>query len=508
MRYLAILLGLTLVSVIPVAPHTALQNEDTFTFTNNTGGDVHDLHIDWSRAVKVKKDEPFAKTSGSGTNKTAHSKGTVKNGKTATVTVTWDGSDPKVRKWWWTDANGKRVGKVHGGNPTTVSTHTGRGLDTATFVTPYGNLTVNLPDDMAAGDTISGTVVPQPNGDTSDEIQQNSDTLSGYVVEVARTETPGDGGSFKWEIPIGTAITTIILRNPEGNPAGTAQIPHDPIPLPSPTDPPTPGDFDLPDWGQQGKPFEIPGQFDGDGGNTGLTIGEQQSPILAESPRKAVAFCPAGASGTTDIKLSEGDVEATGSFNRLNVQLSAGKLSMIKGESTTVTALIAGLGGLPDSAFPIPFQLANFSYPTVDFTGGDSVEGVISHEITASEVGADGTYTYSVGLLAQSAGSFQIGCELGKFNATCGAQTHVLLITRLSKNRKGRQHCVKWTETCHLGTCRLKAGHAGDHVYSYKKCRTHAADEHEDCYNTRSERDARYRELQKEKEKREADAGY
>ena len=502
MRYLAILAGLTILSVGPIASNTLLDGEDTFTFTNNTGQAVNDLHIDWSRAVKVKSDTPFVKTSGSGTNKTDHSKGAVAAGATASVTVTWDGSDPKVKKWWWTE-DGKQVGRAHTGNPTMASTGSSWGLDTATFVTAYGTVVVNLPDDAAAGDTISGTVVPQPSGDTPDEIQRNMDVLSGYVVEVGNTETSGGGGTFALILPWVTPVMYIALKDQSGKTVGTAQIPADPTPRPGHTGQPTPGDYDLPEYGQAGKPFEVAGPFGSKIGSTDLTIGGEKVPPVAKSPRKAVFICPQGASGATQVELTENGVTASGDFNRLNVQLSAGKLSLMSGESTTVTATVEGLQGLSAEAFPVEMHMVNYSPGIVSFNGA-----VLTHAITASEVSSAGTFTLMVTLTGLTPGPYTIGCDVGEFSSRCGAQTHVLLISRISKTRKGRQYCVTWTEKCNLGTCRLNSGHAGDHAYVYKKCGTHADIPHEDCYATKGARDAQYRKLQKEKKKRESDAGY
>src|SRR5215470_20128516 len=47
------------------------------------------------------------------------------------------------------------------------------GLCTASFTTPQGIIRVNLPDDMAAGDTISGTVTTEPTGQNDAERAQN-----------------------------------------------------------------------------------------------------------------------------------------------------------------------------------------------------------------------------------------------------------------------------------------------------------------------------------------------
>src|SRR5437660_8850740 len=51
------------------------------------------------------------------------------------------------------------------------------GLSTVKFDTPSGQLTLNLPDDMRAGDTITGTVIPEPKGSTEEERNTNRGVL-------------------------------------------------------------------------------------------------------------------------------------------------------------------------------------------------------------------------------------------------------------------------------------------------------------------------------------------
>ncbi len=60
--------------------------------------------------------------------------------------------------WLSTSALGKRQ--------TSAKTTTEWGVRSTTVNTPQGKLTVNMPDDAALGDTISGTVVAEPAGDT------------------------------------------------------------------------------------------------------------------------------------------------------------------------------------------------------------------------------------------------------------------------------------------------------------------------------------------------------
>jgi hypothetical protein len=133
-----------------------------------------------------------------------------------------------------------------------VRNETANGLNTTAFDTLEGTVTVNLPDDLAAGDTISGTVISEPKGKTGDEQAKNQDELSGYVVEVAQPETPmeKDGGNLaglctnedpapttndysltvckKWPIPDTVSKIPIVLKNKEGKIVGRTEVPVGP----------------------------------------------------------------------------------------------------------------------------------------------------------------------------------------------------------------------------------------------------------------------------------------
>jgi hypothetical protein len=61
------------------------------------------------------------------------------------------------------------------------------GVETVEFDTLVGTVEVNFPDDMSDTDTISGTVLVEPKGETKEEKVQNEDTLRGYVVEIEKT---------------------------------------------------------------------------------------------------------------------------------------------------------------------------------------------------------------------------------------------------------------------------------------------------------------------------------
>ena len=66
----------------------------------------------------------------------------------------------------------------------TANVKTNGGLTTITFEPKAGTVRVHLPDDMRAGDTISGTVVSEPKGQTPEERAKNGSELKGLTVEI------------------------------------------------------------------------------------------------------------------------------------------------------------------------------------------------------------------------------------------------------------------------------------------------------------------------------------
>jgi hypothetical protein len=57
-------------------------------------------------------------------------------------------------------------------------------LTVVTFTVNPGKIKVYLPDDMRAGDTISGTVVADPKGQTEEERAKNRNELKDLALEI------------------------------------------------------------------------------------------------------------------------------------------------------------------------------------------------------------------------------------------------------------------------------------------------------------------------------------
>jgi len=218
-----------------------------------------------------------------------------------------------------------------------VTTKTDGGLRTMTFDTPQGKISVNLPDDMAAGDTISGTVVAEPSGVNAEEHRKNSDELNGYVVELEVEdkeigETKISEGKLKGvSIPkdLSGGPAKITLSNSKGEKVITTdiQIQDSPHPLQY-TAPPSSVDFKLPYIGQSGEPVEIQGPFDGAFDTTTVKIGGKEAEVLAESPRKVIAKTPKDIVGSTNIEVLERGVKTKGEFYNVDVAIPTTEKSL------------------------------------------------------------------------------------------------------------------------------------------------------------------------------------
>jgi hypothetical protein len=279
--------------------------------------------------------------------------------------------------------------RMLGDGTSSATTDTAFGLHTATFDTLQGTVTANLPDDLSAGDTISGTVVAEAKGKTEDEKARNQDQLNGYVVELEKQPAPVDDKVAKWAIPstVATAIP-LVLKNREGKEVARAMIPVKPQPeaplqgsskqkagkQPSNEknvegSPSKPREiYAIPALAQAGKPLAIKGPFDGNITTTAIKIANQAASVLAESPRQVIAQTPAGLIGPGQVQLKKQDrVVAEGKLVSVGVRLSAAKLNLVRGETTMMTVSVLGGESL---TVPVVVNLVNRSPWVVRMEGG------------------------------------------------------------------------------------------------------------------------------------------
>jgi len=285
-----------------------------------------------------------------------------------------------------------------GQQASTVSNDVAFGLNTTTFDTLVGTVSVNLPDDLAAGDTISGTVVAEakkrnvPADQVSTDQAKNMDEISGYVVEVVQQETPVKKLDDKlaglctdpsdkaranlidvcqtWTIPEYVSKIPVVLKNSSGKIMGRADIPVNPKANSVSEQILKNSLYSLPELGQSGRPIPIKGQFDGDFRSTSVKIQNATAKFLASSPRKVVVQSPATIKGPSDIVIGyKGKEVAKCTYRSVSIRLAADKLALTKGEQTTLTVTLVGLTYLLN---PVPIRLTNKSPEIVSIAGGET----------------------------------------------------------------------------------------------------------------------------------------
>ena len=280
------------------------------------------------------------------------------------------------------------------------------GLLTSHFTTPHGDLVVNLPADMAAGDTISGTVLGLPKGKNEAEQAKNLNELNGYVVEVENQKSHAGDRWARWSIPAGAAGVALILLNSHGKEIGREDFPvaaamqHAPAPAAV-----SPNDFHMPSIGQAGKPVAIMGPFDGNLGTTHVAIGGQQCPVLAESPRQCIAATPPGVVGPAKMAVSKQGVTAESDYRNVACQLSTTRTVMHSGEQATLTLHATGLQGLKSA---VPMLLVNKTPEIVHMAGGDTQSVMIQ----PTAVAADGSCAVDVHLTGVQPGGYVISAHV------------------------------------------------------------------------------------------------
>lgn len=271
------------------------------------------------------------------------------------------------------------------------------GVVTIEIRTDEGPIKLKLPNDMRAGETVSGSLVYERQGAT--------DELSGAVVEINGRRYNIRDKLVTFVVPAMTETLGAALKSKNGTLIAKFNLPHQSSTMISPNN------FQLPSLGQQGRNIVVQGPFDGDLSNTTCTVGGQPVKKLAESGRMSVFESPTTIAGLTEIKLSEGNAEAKGAFRNIGIKLTAGKTKLVKGERTQTTVSVNVGQNLSD---PIDVQISCTG--AVDMQGGN----LQNIRVEPSQVSSDGTFTKTFLLTGTQAGGFTLKATAMQPNPTTG----------------------------------------------------------------------------------------
>jgi hypothetical protein len=275
---------------------------------------------------------------------------------------------------------------------------TSSGLRIVTLTTARGDIKVYLPDDIRAGDTVSGTVSAEPKGKDEKEKQKHAGELNGLVVEFVKQQWPVSGCVIQRLAIPATLVRTpeLILLDEKGQKLDNAPL----LVAPYSNVPPKPS-FETPALGQSGRPLSIPGPFDGDSSNTKISVGGNWLRVISESPRGAVIQIPADVIGPKEVHVTDNGNTASGNFRALKIDLTAPKTSLMKGESTELHVQVNGLQGISQ---PVQVQLQNQTPSNINLSGGNTQNIVIQ----PSQVTTGGTFNWSGTVTGAGTGGFNI----------------------------------------------------------------------------------------------------
>lgn len=262
-----------------------------------------------------------------------------------------------------------------------------------------GTISVYLPGDMQIGDIISGTVVVNPDGNNEKQknrnvklLKKNTITVGGILIQLdqfANEKILFSGKLSQLKIQaedLKSDFSTTRMLTPSPSVVQTTS-------------------FHAPTHVLTGSPFSIAGPFDGTAATTACRLNGQPVEVLAESPRQTICQMPDVPSGTQELMIEENGKTATENISAVNMDLTTGRLNLMKGENTFLNVIITGLQHLPGNA---TLTVTNTSTGTVTMQGGNTQ--IIP--ITPAATESTGNFSQRFNLQSIKTGNFTVSVNL------------------------------------------------------------------------------------------------
>lgn len=298
------------------------------------------------------------------------------------------------------------------------------GLARVEFTSSAGRITVFLPDDLRAGDAISGTVVPEPG---------KGSQLAGVEIGGAPVAPGAFRATISGPVRVSVGGTTVELAVDRAAPATK--------------------EFWTPPVMQMGRPLQISGPFDGNASNTAAVFNGLPAVVVAESPRSTIALAGVRNPGGVKIELVENGLRANLTSACTDLKLTTEARTMLKGQRTKLRVDVTGLASVPESAYPLSLELHNLSPAVVSLSGPAG-----NHRALALQVAdvKQGTWSQTFDLVALADGPFQIsgilfGVKIHDLKMGLDAEQLAALIdatiasTQAKKDQKVKDGANDWT---------------------------------------------------------------
>lgn len=269
------------------------------------------------------------------------------------------------------------------------------GLNTHSLTFPNGSkLIINFPNDIAAGDTFSGTVQTEVTGKDEKQRERNQAEIDKSALLLGGQPIRATEKIFTRTIPRQyNAEEAFVVLKVKGKEVVSVQLPVSQTPVP-----PT-ANTQLPACGQMGSNIVVMNHSDGIIAPTdSASIGGTPLYTFAKSTRMSVMQNTSQVAGLTEIKYSEQGRQFSRPFMNLGVALTSPNTNLLRGQKTTMEVVVSARGIQQD----ISLDLVNDTPGVVSISGGDKQH----FTIRPADVQADGTYRQTFTVTANSAGAW------------------------------------------------------------------------------------------------------
>ncbi len=292
---------------------------------------------------------------------------------------------------------------------TETSTTNKNNLTVVKVKTANGTVTVKLPQDIHAGDIISGTVIADLKKSTkkkkSKKEKKKEDkafyNLQSSKLRICGIVTDVSDKKFHFKVPENNVSNTILLQLLDKE---MTILSNEKIPINN-----TIRDFltplQTPGYLRSGYTQKIKGTFDGNLTNSTINLNGKALDILAESPETIIVNVPENISGIQELEIIENDTNFTKNVSVINLNLSVDKSSLSSGETTNLHLNVSGLENIET---PITVYIDNYTEGSVTLQNGNHQKLVIKPDLIDSQ----GIYNNNLQITAIHPGGYSLGVEI------------------------------------------------------------------------------------------------
>ncbi|MBL7703837.1 MAG: hypothetical protein JNM14_16425 [Ferruginibacter sp.] len=278
-----------------------------------------------------------------------------------------------------------------------------KGLTTAVFNVQQGIIKVYLPDDIRPGDIISGSINTEANGNNAKQLSTNQQALKQYTVSIINNKISVDNKLFQITVPPGKPLPVqVLLSDAASNKVSAITVRS----ISENNTVARSSACNIPSLALTDAPLRINGPFDGDASNTKCSLGGKPLHIIAESPRQCILLFPGVQAGNHTLNCQEGGKQScTGNIGAIDMNVTAGKMNLRKGEKTYIDVKISGLENLHDTA---RLSVTNTSAGVIAITGANNT----TLSIPPSAVNTNGIYSRRFNAESIQTGTFTVNIDL------------------------------------------------------------------------------------------------